>query len=399
MPPKLKKEIYKIGLLSLFNDFTADMITPLLPVYLASLGMGPAFLGIMEGLANFFSYLTMHLAGNYVDRHGKNKEMTLTGYSICAVVRVFMAIPWAPSVLAVRITDRIGKGIRTAPRDTLITSLTEKFQWGRAFGVQRAMDHTGSILGALTATYILLKVSISLSYLFLLASIPALFSIIFLAKKIPSVPFTPKPSTTRSGWTQLNGSLKLYLGVIFFSALTSPSELFLLLKMKDLGMAEYLMPMAWIVMTSLSLLATYIGGRLADTWSRRSTIALGWFLFSLVYIGFAFNQSLTFAWILLATYGLQIGIVEASERTYPIHISDEGLRATALGWYYFAYGIGLLPASLIFGLLWKYWNSQNAFLLYAFFSLLASFIVRKLPDSRNHFKQTLPLSTLPKEAH
>ncbi|MFO1519847.1 MAG: MFS transporter [bacterium] len=378
----LNKNVYRLGLLSLFNDFTADMITPLLPVFLMTLGFGSVALGAMEGTANCFSYLTMLLAGSYVDRHGKNKKVTLLGYSICAFARPFIAIPFFPITFLVRVVDRIGKGIRTAPRDTLMTSLTEKKDWGRGFGVQRAMDHSGSLIGSALAAWLISRYSLHLPTLFLIASVPAILSILFVPRKIPEIANKPRLPSASLSWRNLPRSLKPYIFIIFFAAFTSPSELFLLLKMKELGMPEYFMPIAWFSLTFFSLIAAYLGGHLADRWSRRYTIALGWLIFAIVYVGFAYNAQIVVSWVLLALYGIQAGLVEAAERTYPIHLADEKIRATALGWYYFAYGVGLLPASFLFGILWEKWSPQNAFLLYAGLTLISVFLVRLLPSSR-----------------
>ncbi len=379
----LNRNIYRLGFLSLFNDFTADMITPLLPVYLATMGVGPQFLGIMEGVANFFSYLTRLASGIYVDRYGNNKKLTWFGYGLCAVIRLLLAIPFYPLVFFVRITDRIGKGIRTTPRDGLIMALAEKKDWGRAFGVQRSMDHLGALLGAACATFLLSYFSISLSWLFLLAAIPSLLASLWIPRKIPEVP-TPKSRLHgfHFSWKALPPSLKAYVGIIFFAAFTSPSELFLLMKMHDLGLKEYLMPLAWLLLTLFSLVSAYLGGLLSDRWSRRGTIGIGWVLYAIVFLVFAFNQNLILSWIFLGLFGFQAGLVEASERSYPASLASENARATALGWYYLAYGLGMLPASLIFGFLWKYWSAQNAFLLYAGLTFLSVFFVGFLPSSR-----------------
>ncbi len=383
MPRPLNKNVYRLGLLSLFNDVTGDIITPLLPVYLATMGMGAAFLGIMEGLANFLSYLTMLFAGFFVDRHGKNKKVTILGYSLCSFIRPFMAIPFPLVTFCVRIIDRIGKGIRTAPRDSLLTTFTEKKDWGRAFGVQRSMDYMGTLIGASLATWALWQFKLNLSYLFILGSIPAILSVLIIPRKIPEVPKKVSAPSVRFSWKDLPPSLRPYVSVIFFVALTTPSELFLLLRMQTLGLPNFLMPAAWIFLNIFSLFATYLGGHLADRWSRRATMSLGRLLLALVFAGFAFNQSLIVSWIFLACYGIQAGLVEAAERTYPIHLTDHKIRGTALGWYYFAYGIGLLPASFIFGILWNKWNPQGAFLIYGILAFACVFLVRLLPTSRS----------------
>jgi len=382
MPRPLDKNVYRLGLLSLFNDITADMITPLLPAFLATMGMGATFLGAMEGVANCLSHTTMLFAGIYVDRHGKNKKATVLGYYLCAFVRLLIAIPIPAVTFLVRVTDRIGKGIRTAPRDSLMTHLVPKKDWGRAFGVQRAMDHTGTMIGATLAALLIAQFSLNLSILFILASLPSILSVLIVPRKIPEVPHKKSAEAPKISWRDLPPSLRPYIFVIFFSAIATPSELFLILKMKDMGLKEYLMPLAWFLMTLFSVLAAYVGGYFSDRTSRRLTMAVGWFIASLAYLGFAWFPRLGWAWAFLALYGLSAGWVEAAQRSYPVHMASDKVRATVLGWYYLAYGMGLLIASLLFGVLWKYWSVPHTFTLYAGLMFLCVFLVSFLPSSR-----------------
>lgn len=389
MPRRIPRNVYLLGLLSLFNDVTADMITPLLPAYLATMGLGASFLGVMEGLANSISNMTMLFSGWYADRKGNSKAMTVSGYSLSTFARLFYSFPLPGVTLAARVLDRFGKGVRTAPRDQLITASVDKKHWGEAFGIQRMMDHTGSLLGPALATALLAAFSLKLPTLFLAASVPAILSILILPRFL-AVTTAPKAGiTVRLSWTRLPRALKIYVVLIFLSALTTPSELFLIMKMKDMGLPPYQMPLAWFVMTLSTLVATYIGGRLSDAWSRRRTIGLGWVLFSLIYIGFAFNQSLPLAWPLMAGYGFHTGLIEPAERSYPAHIASGEFRATAIGWYYFSYGMGLLPASLLFGFIWDHLGPKPAFLLNATLTGVVTTLLVFLPSDRK-MKASLP---------
>ncbi|HSA59101.1 MAG TPA: MFS transporter [bacterium] len=382
MSRRIPRNVLLLGLLSLFNDVTADVITPLLPAYLATMGLGASFLGVMEGLASSISNMTMLFSGWYADRRGKGKALTIGGYALCTFARLFYALPLPEVTLSVRILDRFGKGIRTAPRDQLLTESMEKSRWGEAFGIQRMMDHTGSLIGPLAATAILAAFSIKLPTLFLVASIPAILSVLIIPRFIKTVPAQAPPSSSGLSWKRLPRAMKIYVALMFLSALTTPSELFLIMKMKDLGLAPYQMPMAWFAMTISTLVATYVGGRLSDAWSRRRTIALGWILFSVIYAGFAFNGSLPIAWGLIAAYGFHTGLIEPAERAYPATVATSEVRATTLGWYYFAYGMGLLPASLLFGLIWDHVNSRFAFLLNAGLTVVTTMLLTLLPSDR-----------------
>jgi MFS family permease len=378
----MRRNIYLLGFLSFFNDLTADMITPLLPLFLAGMGVGAGFLGLMEGLANSLSNVTMLFSGWYADRYGNLKKATVFGYSLCSFVRPFIAIPIPGITLTVRLIDRIGKGIRTAPRDDLITASAEKTAWGESFGIQRAMDHAGALIGPPIAAWLLSAYGLKLSTLFLIACLPSIVSVLVIPKKIRFKEPPPQPASSFVSWKRLPKPLRRYLVIIFLSALSTPSELFLILRMQNLGLAPYQIPLAWFVLTLFILMAAYFGGILSDRWSRRRTIALGWGLFVLVFIAFAFNTSLGWGWILIALYGLHAGLIEAAERTYPAMLASAETRATVLGWYYFAYGVGLLPASLIFGILWDLWSPSAAFLINAGASLLVTFALFLLPSDR-----------------
>ncbi len=378
----LTRNVYLLGLLSLFNDLTSDMITPLLPAFLATMGLGAGFLGVMEGVSNSVSNLTKLFAGWYADRLGKNKSLTIFGYSLAAFVRPFLLIPLPAITFSVRLLDRIGKGIRTAPRDTLLTSELDEKKWGRAFGVQRAMDHTGALLAPPLAAFLLTFFSLKLELLFLIASIPAILSILFLQRFIQDDPKLIKSSFQKLSWNKLPPALKRYVIVIFFAAFSMPSELFLILKMQNQGLPLTQVPYVWFILTLFTLFSAFGGGFLADRWSRRKTMGLGWIIFALVYLGFAFNTNLNWAWLLIILYGIQSGLVEASERAFPVKIAGENMKATALGWYYFAYGMGLFPASFIFGILWNSTNASYAFLTYSLLSLIPVILLFFLPSDR-----------------
>ncbi len=378
----LTKNVYLLGLLSFFNDLTSDMISPLLPAFLATMGLGPEFLGLMEGIANSLSNLTKLFSGWYADKLGKSKSLTVFGYSLAAFVKPFLAIPIPAITLLVRFLDRIGKGIRTPPRDTLLTAQLEEEKWGRAFGMQRSMDHAGSLLGPPIALWLLTAFSMKIPHLFIIASIPAIISVLFLPRAIQDHRHETKISPKRLSWKKLNTTLKIYVLVIFFAAFSTPSELFMILKMQELGLPVNQAPLVWFVLTLFTLFAAFGGGILADQWSRRKTIGLGWMIFILVYFAFAHSNNLKISWILIAVYGIQSGLVEASERKFAAKIGGEDFRSTSLGWYYFAYGMGLLPASLIFGFIWKHWNSSFAFTTFAVLSFLPLFLLFFLPSDR-----------------
>jgi len=378
----IPRNVYLLGLLSLFNDVSADMIAPLLPVYLATMGLGAGFLGILEGVANALWNITGLFSGRLDDRLPRSKGLAVFGYGLSSVVRLFLAIPIPGIVFAARFLDRIGKGIRTPPRDHLLTQSLEKKDWGKAFGVQRAMDHIGTLFGPPMAALLLKSFGFSYSQVFLIAAIPAVLSVILVPIWIQEKPRKKTSKGPWMNWGALPPPLKRYFFVVFLIALSTPSELFLVLKMKELGIKPYYLPLAYGLMTFCTMLAAYIGGYLADHWSGRRTIALGGILASVVYVAFAFNRQVLISWILISFYGLQAGLVEAPQRAYTASVVPEEIRASAMGWYYFAYGLGLLPASAMFGLLWTRLTPSAAFLISAGLALLVVPLIAILPSHR-----------------
>jgi MFS family permease len=371
MSKRLPHSIILLGLLSFFNDMAGDMVKPLLPAFIASLGLGAGFLGLLEGIANSASYTVMLLSGSLADRLGKSRFFTILGYCMSSIARPILAIPWPGATLFSRFFDRVGKGLRTAPRDQLITSFSEQQNWGRSFGFQRAMDHAGGLVGTALATFLILKLNLSFSSLVLIFSLPVLILVLLLAPKISLPQKQFKPPELKLRWKGLPKALKVYTLIIFVSSLGTPSELFLILKMQEQGLSSAYSPLAWFVMASFTLIAAYVGGPLGDLWSRRNVIILGWLLFVITFLLIASNENLMFSWFLVALFGLQNGLVEAAERAYCSEVAPPRFRATAFGWYYFAYGAGALPASLLFGLLWKDFGSSFPFFLSAAISFLA----------------------------
>lgn len=378
----LNRNVYWLGLLSFFNDFSADMISPLLPAYLGTLGMSALFLGSMEGIANALSHGTALLSGWLDDRHGRSKRWTVAGYSLCAWLRPFMALGLPAVIFAVRLLDRLGKGIRTAPRDHLLTDSIERGRWGRGFGIQRAMDHLGALAGPPLAALLLGYFGLPLPWVFAGAALPAILSVMVVPRFIREPPAAP-PERSRPplAWRQLPKPFRRYLLVIFLVALSTPSELFLFLKLQDLGIPTYQQPLGWSLLTGATMVAAGIGGFLADLWSERKVMALGWLIFAAVFVAFAFNQAVAWTWALLAAYGVQSGLVESSERSYPARMAPPAKRATMIGWYYLAYGAGMLPASALFGWIWVRWSPTSAFLIFAAMTVLTIPMLAILPSS------------------
>lgn len=391
---RANQNILILGLLSFFNDYTADMMLPLLPAYVASMGLGATFIGIMEGLSSSLSYMTMLFSGWLADQTHQNVRLTRLGYGLCAIIRPFYFFATPPVTLAVRMTDRIGKGLRTAPRDQLLTSNLEKNNWGKAFGFQRGLDHAGTLAGSATALAIIYFFPlIHLPKLFFFASLPALLAYLILAPQIKRA----KPSSddlikrkqsifklTKPSWNKLSPSFRFYLFLIFLSGLSTPSDLFLILRLNQLGMKTAHNPLVLMAIIFMTLSFSYLGGKLSDSWGRRKCLGLGWILFAASFAGLAFSPSLAVGWASVMVYGIHTALIEASERAYAAGLSSPETQATHLGWYYFALGLGYLPASIIFGFFWDFIGSQTVFLIYAFMTLIPVAGLFFLPSDRTN---------------
>jgi MFS family permease len=374
--PRLPFTVIAFGITSFFTDVGSEMIFPLLPLFLTSLGAAPAFLGLVEGGADFVSS-TLKLASGYVaDRIPRKKPLVMLGYGLAAVARPLMGIatlPW--HVLAVRVTDRIGKGIRTAPRDALISGAVPPEQAGRAFGLHRAMDHAGAVVGPLVATA-LLAAGWSLRDVFFAAVVPGAIALLVLSavreqpqarasRGTPSAAPVSEPTTADgvAAASPLPRSFIQYLAIVGLFALGNASDAFLLLRARDLGVAEALVPMLWTVLHVSKLGFTYWGGMLADRFPRARLVALGWAVFALAYVGLAYATSAVQVWALFVFYGLYYGLTEPTERAMVKDLAPAGAQGRAFGLYNFVLGVVAVPAGLLTGFVWQSVSPRAALLM------------------------------------
>jgi MFS family permease len=347
-----------LGLTSLFTDIGTEMIFPLLPVFLTeALRAGPAFLGLVEGAADTVSSLLKLASGVIADRTQKRKPLVLFGYGLASAVRPFVALatkPW--HVLAVRVTDRVGKGIRSSPRDALIADAAGD-RVGRAFGFHQAMDHAGAVVGPLLATG-LLAVGISLRGVFWAAVIPGALATALVAA-VPESTRKPAPrqeSPKASGGPDarvLSPTLMTYLGILGLFSLGNSSDAFLLLRARSLGLPTAQVPILWAVLNLSKVVWAYVGGDLADRMRRSRLIAAGWVVYALVYLGLGRATHVAEVWVLFVVYGVFYGLTEPVEKALVKDLVREDQRGRAYGAYNFVVGVTALPAGLLMGAVWK----------------------------------------------
>ncbi len=367
-----------LALVSLLNDASSEMIYPLLPLFLVgTLGAAPAFLGLVEGVAESTASL-LKLAGGWIsDRIGKRKALAAWGYGIAVTVRPLMAVAAAPwHVLGIRFTDRVGKGIRTAPRDALLAESVAPEVRGRAFGIHRAADHLGATIGPLLATGVLLMLPGRYRLVFALAAIPGLLALLVLLAKVRDVPVPPAPADAPDiSLRDLGSAFPRYLAVLVLFTLGNASDAFLLLRAGELGVAPALIPLLWAALHVSKTLWSVPGGALSDRVRPQRVIVAGWLVYAATYAGFAFAHVAWHAWALVLLYGLFFGLSEAPEKALVAGLAPAALRARAFGSFHFAIGIAALPASLLFGVLWTAYGAPTAFLTGAALSLAAALLL------------------------
>ena len=353
------------GIVSLLTDISSEMIYPLLPLFLsASLGAGPAFLGIIEGVAESTAALLKLYSGFLADRVKSRKGLVLAGYTISSLARPMMAFAGsALQVLAIRFVDRSGKGVRSSPRDAMIADCVEYGDRGRAFGFHRSMDHAGALIGPLLAAALIYTVTDDLRTVFLLSAIPGLLAVVLIVLKVRDKPVQPHPDALPTHLGKIpSGHFRTYLLVLFLFTLGNSSDAFLLLKASHAGIPPARIALLWAFFHVIKMLSVMPFGALSDGIGRRKIIVAGWTVYSLAYAGFAFATSEPQIWGLFGVYGLFYGLTEGVEKALVADLVPLGERGRAFGWFNFAIAAGALPASLLFGLIWQQAGSAAAFL-------------------------------------
>jgi len=363
----LHRTVRSLGLVSLLTDASSEMIYPLLPAFLTeTLRAGPAFLGVVEGLAETVAAVLKIVSGRVSDRLARRKPLVVAGYALSSLVRPLVALATAPvHVLAVRVVDRVGKGVRSAPRDALLAGVVAHGDRGRAFGFQRAMDHAGAMLGPLLASAALLLTH-DLRLVFALAALPAVLAVatLVLGVREEARPCAPVASggseTTSPASSPLESALLRYLGVLAVFTLGNSSDAFLLLRAQEAGIALAAIPLIWALHHLVKAGASTWGGSLSDRVGRRHVILAGWGVYALAYAGFAVAGSPLAIVGLFAFYGLFHALTEGAERALVADLAGEATRGRAFGLFHAVTGAALLPASLMTGVLWQRFGAPVA---------------------------------------
>ncbi len=397
---RLPRNVFAISLVSLLNDASSEIIYPLLPIFLAAtLGASPAIIGTIEGAAESVSSLLKLFAGYFSDKRGKRKGLVVFGYALASFARPLLAFAttWY-QVLAIRMSDRVGKGIRSAPRDAMIADAAAPAERGIAFGFHRAMDHMGAVIGPLLSFGLLYLIASDrnepgagdFTLIFLFASIPALAAVLVVAFFVKESgvkrdnsgggdAVIEKPSLSIRGF---DGNFKRFLAIVALFTLSNSSDAFLLLRAREAGVSVATIPLLWAALHGSKVLSSLIGGDLSDRIGRKRLIASGWLLYAGVYLGFAFVSSVAGAWTLFLIYGIYFGLVEGAEKALVADLVQPERRGTAYGLYNLAFGITVFPASILMGTLWSLRGATTAFVVSAGLGVVAALLLVTLVSPR-----------------
>lgn len=383
--PKIKKNIVALGFTSFFTDVSSEMILALLPLFLAALGAGKAAIGLIEGVAEFTASILKTFSGWFSDKLQKRKFLVVLGYSLSTIARPFIAVAgnWG-QVLLVRLLDRVGKGIRTSPRDALIADSIELQEGGKSFGFHRAMDTSGAVIGTLLASLFLFvfthffNMSAVLQYrtIFWIAIIPGIMSVLTLIFFVKEPKFEEKKQQILSLRAALPKKFVRFLIIVGLFELAHFSYALFVLRAADLGVIVPLIPIIYLVYNLIYAGFAIPAGQLADRFGKRQILSFGYLLFGLMCFGFAFATSPLHAWLLFVVFGLSIAIIETIPRAMVPEMVGPDVKGSAYGVYHMMVGVLDLPASFIAGLLWDSFGSPViAFSYGAILAVAAGFLL------------------------
>ncbi|MBP8709254.1 MAG: MFS transporter [Bacteroidales bacterium] len=371
-----ERNILFTGLTSFLTDTSVKMIYSVMPMFMMSIGASKASLGLIEGVAESTASLIKALSGFWSDRIGRNKPFMLIGYAISAIVLPLYAFVISPmQVLFLRFTERIGKGIRTAPRDSLIAASVTNNETGKGFGLQKAMDNSGAIAGPLMAFALLSLFPDNYRLIFLIAGIPAIAGIFVIIFGIKEVKKNKSELLQKFRFTDYPKRYWFFLAIIFVFTLGNSTDALLLVKANEAGIKVAFIPLVYLITSLVSVIAAIPAGTLSDRIGKEKLLVAGFLIYAVVYLFFGLNVGEGALFVLFALYGLYSAATDGIQKAFVADVTDANKKGTALGIYNALLGITLLPASLIAGILYDRVNSSIPFLFGAAMALLATIMM------------------------
>ena len=366
--PRLPRTVIVLSFVSFFNDLASEMVVPLIPILLATvLVAGPVALGLIEGVADAVAALLKLWSGRRSDLlGGRRKGLALSGYALSNVARPLLGLAGSwPVLLALRSLDRVGKGLRSAPRDALVADATPPEIRGLAFGFHRALDNAGAVGGSLIAAAVLAWSGMSLTQVILWSAVPGALGVLLIAFGVDEKPrpviHAPRPALPSLPWSVLAVPLRRYLLVLMLFTFARVSETFIVLRGHELGMSVVELLLLWAALNLAKALTSTRGGALADKLGKEPLILFGWAAFGVSFLLLGWVTQPVWLWMVAILYGATTGLAEGPERALIGDFAGEQTRGTAFGWYHLMTGVTAIPAGLVFGLMWQWQGAQWAF--------------------------------------
>lgn len=372
----LEKNAFFTGLTSFFTDTSTKMVYSVMPLFLLSIGASKTTISLIEGIAESTASLLKAISGYWSDKIGKNKPFMIIGYGITAIITPLYALARIPiQILFFRFFERIGKGLRAAPRDSLISGSIKKNEAGKTFGFQKAMDNSGAIVGPLIAFLLLSIFPLNYSYIFLLATIPAILGVLTIIIFIKEVKAEKKETTNKISLKLLPKKFYFFLIIIFVFTLGNSADALLLVKTSETGIDKSYIPFVYMIFNTVSVLLAIPIGKLSDRIGREKLIILGFIVYAIVYYFFGRFNNINVFIFLFMLYGFYSALTDGSQKAMISDIVSKDLKGTGFGIYHAVLGITLLPASLIAGLLYDKVNSNAPFYFGSIMALIATILM------------------------
>ncbi len=378
MISKIPRAVFILGLISFFTDFASEMLYPVTPIFLtAVLDSSMTIVGIIEGIAEITAGFLKGIFGTFSDKIGKRSIFVRIGYGISGIVKPLPGVfPAIPTVIFSRITDRIGKGIRTAPRDALLSSFSENNS-GAIFGFHRGMDTLGAVIGPLVAILLLHLFPSNYILIFLLAFVPSAFAIIFtfLVKDVTAKSVKEEKYFIKDFWKYFPKQYKIILLLLTIFSLVNSSDVFLILRSQNISNSDVIAILGYVFYNFVYALTSYPIGRLSDKFGKKAILTTGLFIFSIVYLIFAINKEPLIVWICFAFYGIYAASTEGVAKAWVSDMIDLKLRGSAIGILTTLMSLGVMCGSILTGILWDYFGASVPFIISSSISFIIAIIL------------------------